>query len=305
MRSKFIVGLIVCILILHAQTNQAQELGSWFSGEQEEYSYDESSGRGPSQWGKLKPEWELCKKGKMQSPVDLRNVKVETVPDSEQVYAQHQPSFTTLVNRGHDIALEWIGDAGSIEINGMEYRLQQVHWHAPSEHTVYGMRYELERHAVHVNVETDEIAVISVLYKIGRKDPFLNQLRRYLKAMVETNINETYPGIIDPSDITGDEESFYRYSGSLTTPPCTEGVTWTVQNKIRTVSRRQVDLLLDAVHGNENARPVQAINKRKIYLYVPCQGNDWTCVFSRKKMDWSVIFYPLEYLQRKLFYTSS
>lgn len=73
----------------------------------EDYNYDESSGRGPSQWGNLKPDWVLCKKGKIQSPVDLTNVKVETVPDSEQVFAQHQPSFTRLVNRGHDIAVSY------------------------------------------------------------------------------------------------------------------------------------------------------------------------------------------------------
>lgn len=297
--------VLIIILILHACTNEAQELGK-FSAEQADYDYDESSGKGPSEWGNLNTEWALCKNGKMQSPVDLTEVRIEIVPDSEQVVAQHQPSFTTLVNRGHDIALEWIGDAGSIEINGIEYQLQQVHWHAPSEHTVYGMRYELERHAVHVNVETNEIAVISVLYKLGPSDPFLNQLRRYLKAMVETHINETSPGMIDPSDITCYDESFYRYKGSLTTPPCTEGVTWTVQKKIRTVSRRQVALLLDAVQSNENARPLQLINERIIYLYVNLwQGTDWTSIYSRKMMDWSIVFSPLEYLQRKLFYTSS
>ncbi|KAL8125598.1 hypothetical protein AgCh_013030 [Apium graveolens] len=303
MKSIFTIGHIIFIVILHARTNKAQELGR-FSAESEDYNYDESSGRGPSQWGNLNPNWALCKKGKMQSPVDLTNVMVETVPDSEQVFSQQQPSFTTLVNSGHDIELEWIGDAGSIEINGMEYKLQQFHWHAPSEHTVYGMRFELERHAVHVNVETDQVAVISILYKVGPKDPFLNQLRKYLKAMVETNINETYPGMIDPNDVARDDESFYRYTGSLTTPPCTEGVTWTVQKKIRTVSTRQLDLLLDAVHRNENARPLQPIYQRKIYLYVPCLWTDWSSIFSPKKMDWSIIFTPLEYLQRKLLASS-
>ncbi|KAK1393607.1 Carbonic anhydrase [Heracleum sosnowskyi] len=299
MKSIFIVGHVILVVILHAQINQAQELGR-FSAETE-YNYDESSGRGPSQWGYLNPNWTLCNKGKMQSPVDLTNVRVEIVPDWEQVYAQHQPSFTTLVNRGHDIALEWIGDAGSIEINGMEYQLRQYHWHVPSEHTVYGVRYELERHAVHVNEETNNIAVLSVLYRIGRKDPFLKQLTRYLKAMVELNINETSPGMIDPNDFARDDDSFYRYTGSLTTPPCSEGVTWTIQNKIRTVSGRQLDLLLDAVHGKENARPLQPINRRRIYLYIPCFWADWTSIFSSKKMDWSIIFTPLEYLQRKLF----
>ncbi|KAL1822489.1 alpha carbonic anhydrase 7 [Daucus carota subsp. sativus] len=294
-----VLGHIMLIVSLHAATNEAQEFikpyprGYNASGHGE-YDYDEDSGRGPSEWGNLKPEWALCKKGKMQSPVDLTNVTVKLVSDSDVVYAEYQPSFTTLLNRGHDVALEWKGDAGSIEINGVEYRLQQVHWHAPSEHTIRGKRYELERHAVHVNSDTNEIAVISVLYKIGRNDPFLFKLRRYLKTMVETNVNETFPGIINPSDTTcHDDESFYRYTGSLTTPPCSEGVIWTVQRKIRTVSRRQVDLLLNVVHGNENARPLQAVNKREMFLYVSCKGTGWDLILN-----------PLQYIQRKLFYSS-
>lgn len=306
MKSSFVlVGHIIVILTsLHAPTNEAQEIKPYLSyynarnvynlaEEHGDYDYDENGGRGPSEWGNLKPEWAICKKGKRQSPVDLTNVTVELVTDSEEVYAEYQPSFTTLLNRGHDVALQWKGDAGSIEINGIQYQLQQVHWHAPSEHTVRGKRYELERHAVHVNVDTNEIAVIGVLYKIGRNDPFLFKLGRYLKTMAETSVKETFPGIIDPNDTTVNDESFYRYTGSLTTPPCTEGVTWTLQKKIRTVSRRQVDLLLDVVDGNENARPLQPVNKRKMYLYVSCKG-----------MDWGIIFNPLQYLQRKLFYRS-
>ncbi|KAK1393608.1 Carbonic anhydrase [Heracleum sosnowskyi] len=298
MKSIFVViGHIILILVsLHAPPNEAQEIGYNardvynLAAEHSAYDYDENSGRGPSEWGNLKPEWALCKKGKMQSPVDFANVTVELVTDSEEVYAQYQPSFTALLSRGHDVALEWKGDAGSIEINGIQYQLQQVHWHAPSEHTVRGKRYELERHAVHVNVDTNEIAVISVLYKIGRSDPFLFKLRRYLRAMVETNVNETFPGIINPNETTCNDESFYRYTGSLTTPPCTQGVIWTVHKKIRTVSRRQVDLLLDIVHGNENARPLQPINKREMYLYVSCKGACWNAIFN-----------PLQCLQRKLF----
>ncbi|KAL1822490.1 hypothetical protein ACET3Z_009268 [Daucus carota] len=305
MKSIYMAGhiIITIILILHAQTSQAQEPGS-FSGNGD-YNYNESSGRGPSQWGNLNPDWILCKTGKMQSPVDVTNVKVETVTDSVEVDTEYKASLTTLVNRGHDIALEWTGDAGYIEINGIYYQLQQVHWHVPSEHTVNGKRFELERHAVHVNAKTGNIAVLAVLYKIGGKDPFLKQMKKYLKTMVKSNITETYPGMIDPDDITEDDESFYRYSGSLTTPPCTEGVIWTVQKKIMTVSQSQVDLLLNAVHGNENARPLQAINKRKISLYVPCDDTDSARIFLPKKMDWSVIVYPLEYLQRKLFYSST
>lgn len=263
----------VLLLILHAPTTKAQ-------------ATEESA---------------LCNTGRMQSPVDLTNVTVETVPDWEQVYTFYQPSNTSLLNRGHDISLQWTGDAGSIEINGINYQLQQVHWHIPSEHTVNGKRYNLERHAVHVNVDTNETAVIGVLYEIGQEDPFLSQLMANLTYMVETSENKTSPGVIDPSEIICNDDSFYRYMGSLTTPPCNESIIWTVQNKIRTVSQEQVDLLLEAVHGKENARPLQPINGRDIYLYVPSKETDWSIIFSPKRVDWNIIFSPFQYLQRKFF----
>lgn len=75
------------------------------AAEHGDYDYDENSGRGPSEWGNLKPEWALCKKGKKQSPINFTNVTVELVTESEQVYAQYQPSLTRLVNRGHDVAV--------------------------------------------------------------------------------------------------------------------------------------------------------------------------------------------------------
>ncbi|WOH06115.1 hypothetical protein DCAR_0625538 [Daucus carota subsp. sativus] len=273
MKSFFIIGSIL-LLILHAPTTKAQ-------------AAEEADSP-------------LCNEGTMQSPVDLTNVTVETVPDSEQVFTFYQPSNTTLLNRGHDIAVEWTGDAGSIEINGINYRLQQLHWHVPSEHTIDGKRYDLERHAVHVNLDTNETAVIGALYQIGEQDPFLSQLMTNLTYMVETSTNETDPGVIDPSDITS-TDGFYRYIGSLTTPPCTEDIVWTVQSKIRSVSQQQVDLLLEAVHGNENARPLQPINGRDIYLYVPSKDTAWSIIFSPKRIDWNIIFSPLQYLQQKFF----
>lgn len=292
----------VLLLILHAPTTRAQ------ATEEEEYDYDENSARGPSEWGNLTSEWALCSTGRMQSPVDFTNVTVEFVSAdlSEQVYTYYQPSNTTLFNRGHDISLQWTSDAGSIEINGINYQIQQVHWHIPSEHTINGKRYDLERHAVHVNVDTNETAVIGVLYEIGQEDPFLSQLMTNLTYMVETSENQTSPGVIDPSENICNDDSFYRYMGSLTTPPCNESIIWTVQNKIRSVSQQQVDLLLEAVHGNENARPLQPINGRDIYLYVPSyKETDWSIIFSPRMIHWNIIFSPLQYLQQKLFYKSS
>ncbi|KAG9140084.1 hypothetical protein Leryth_021115 [Lithospermum erythrorhizon] len=145
----------------------------------------------------------------------------------------------------------WEGNAGGAIINGTYYKLANIHWHSPSEHTVNGTRYALEGHLVHKSAD-GSIAVIGILYKIGLPDPFLTQ--------------GTSVGDVSPREIKFSRNKYYRYLGSLTTPPCTEGVIWTLVKKVRTVSLEQLNALKEAVHDGyeKNARPVQDIYTRTI-----------------------------------------
>ncbi|KAJ9181519.1 hypothetical protein P3X46_009642 [Hevea brasiliensis] len=240
--------------------------------DEREFDYAPGSKKGPEHWGELKKDWASCKSGNLQSPIDMSNRRVKVIRNSGGLKRNYKPSYSILKNRGHDISLQW-GEhkAGSIEINGNEYFLQQCHWHSPSEHSINGRRYDMELHMVHINTDPNgkyNITVVGQLYKIGPPDAFLSKLLRDIKDMNDRK-QERHMGVVDPSEIKLDVKQYYRYLGSLTVPPCTEGVIWTISKKIRTVSEGQVKALRDAVHdyAARNARPVQPLNKREIKLY--------------------------------------
>lgn len=195
------------------------------------------------------------------------------MPKLGKLKRNYKPHNATIKNRGHDIEVKWKEGAGSININGTEFFLHQCHWHAPSEHTINGRRYDLELHMVHESAKVNgksRIAVIGLMYKIGRPDRLLNKLSKYIKTMMDNEVERSI-GVFDPSEIKLGGKKYYRYIGSLTVPPCTEGVIWTINKKIRSISRAQLELLREAVHDHaeKNARPVQLLNRREIQLYGP------------------------------------
>ncbi|XVF46304.1 hypothetical protein PTKIN_Ptkin03bG0017000 [Pterospermum kingtungense] len=211
----------------------------------------------------------------MQSPIDMSNERVKIVSHLGRLKRSYEPSNATLKNRGHDMMLSWEGGAGAIEINGTEYVLNQCHWHSPSEHTINGRVYDLEVHLVHESAD-GKVAVIGIMYKIGRPDSFLASLADHLAAITDITEGQAEVGVIDPRDIKFGSRKYYRYLGSLTIPPCTENVVWTMLRKVRTVTREQVRLLRVAVHDSSdtNARPLQPINKRLIQLFRPDDDKD-------------------------------
>lgn len=263
--NTLIIGSILLLLLLHTTTIRAQEVE-----DEREFDYGKRSEKGPKHWGEIKKEWAACKNGEMQSPIDMSHQRVEIISRFGKIKKHYKPSNATLINRGHDISVQWVGDAGSIEVNGIDYRLQQAHWHSPSEHTINARRYDMELHMVHSNFK-NQIAVVAVLYKIGKPDPFLSKLMRNISSMVDKTNEKRNAGLMDPNEINISGRRFYRYIGSLTVPPCTEAVIWTIKKKLRTVSRDQIKLLREAVHdyAERKARPLQPLNQRDIHLYTP------------------------------------
>ncbi|KAJ4826218.1 hypothetical protein Tsubulata_005780 [Turnera subulata] len=240
------------------------------TGDEIPFSYIEATGRGPSRWGQLDPKWKACGDGKLQSPIDLHHQSTKVSPQLGGLQIGYKPANATIVSRGRDIMVQWKGDgAGNITTNGTSYNLQHCHWHSPSEHTINGRRYDLELHMVHGNSQ-GETAVIGILYKYGKPDPFLSWLFPYIKSVTK---QEKDLQIVDPREIKFGSRKYYRYVGSLSVPPCTEGVVWTVIKKVRKVSKAQVQALRDAVdYGfQENARPIQPLYGRAVYLYKPLQ----------------------------------
>ncbi|XP_058077882.1 alpha carbonic anhydrase 7-like isoform X2 [Magnolia sinica] len=229
------------LLIFHSRQTTSQEVE-----DESEFDYIQGSERGPEHWGEMHEEWAMCKNGDMQSPIDLWHERVEVVPNLGRLKRSYKPSNATLKNRGHDIMLKWINSAGSIYLNGTEYMLNQCHWHSPSEHTINGRRYALEVHLVHESLDK-RIAVVGVMYKIGRPDTFLSELMEQIGSIADSHELETKVGVVDPRHLKMGSRKYYRYMGSLTVPPCTQGVVWTLLKKVRTVSREQVRLLRMAV----------------------------------------------------------
>ncbi|GAV81133.1 Carb_anhydrase domain-containing protein, partial [Cephalotus follicularis] len=245
---------------------------SYGAENESEFDYSEEGEKGPRHWGELNEEWAACKNGSMQSPIDISDPRVTILVKSEELKRIYKPCNSTVKNRGHDIALQWSNyGAGSIGINGTEYFLGQGHWHSPSEHTINGRRYEMELHMVHSSPDPNvqnKVAVIGLLYQIGPPDAFLSKLIKEIISMNDT-LDERNMGMINPNEIQMGGKKYYRYMGSLTVPPCTEGVIWTINKKVMTVSREQVKALRDAVHdyAERNARPVQPLYDRELLLY--------------------------------------
>ncbi|XP_035545684.1 alpha carbonic anhydrase 7-like [Juglans regia] len=268
-KSIFISSILIFVVLFsHLTSTASQEVE-----DEREFDYLDGSEMGPRHWGDIRKEWAACKNGDMQSPIDLSSRRVKLTSKLGELKRSYKPSNAIIKNRGHDISVQWVGDAGSIQINGTDYSLQQGHWHSPSEHSINGRRYDLELHMVHLSQDINmknKIAVVGLFYKIGRPDAFLSKLMRSITSMADEKAERNI-GVIDPIEIKMGGKRYYRYMGSLTVPPCTEGVTWIINKRVRTVSRKQVKLLREVVHdyAEMNARPVQPLNRREVHLY--CQ----------------------------------
>lgn len=210
---------------------------------------------GPSNWGDLDPTYAQCKTGKEQSPIDIANPAPQ---DLANISFSYQPSELRILNNGHTIQANY--DAGSyIELDGKRYNVAQFHYHAPSEHTVNGKSFEAELHIVHKS-EDGKLAVVGLLLETGEANPAFEPLLAHLPAEKSA---EADAGVkINAADFLPSERTTYRYAGSLTTPPCSEGVSWLVMTTPVQMSAEQLGALTSIFEGNN--RPVQPLNTRTL-----------------------------------------
>ncbi|KAI4971358.1 alpha carbonic anhydrase 7-like [Hordeum vulgare subsp. vulgare] len=240
---------------------------------EEEFSYRSGRDTSPDRWGLLRPDWAACYWGRQQSPIRVPSAGRVVGPRNGHLARTYRSSPATLVNRGHDIMVRFDGDAGSLEMDGVSYRLRQMHWHSPSEHALDGRRYDLELHMLHQSDKaSNKYAVVAQLFQIGEhRDETLHLLERYIERIADRRKGheEELEDEVDPRRPVRGSDTFYKYTGSFTTPPCTEGIAWAVATRVRHVARHQVELLRDAVHDHArmNARPLQEANGRGVALY--------------------------------------
>ncbi|KAF8403300.1 hypothetical protein HHK36_011402 [Tetracentron sinense] len=263
MATRVAVSFIGIALLLAASlTEQSQIIPFSYSG-----------ATGPDKWGSLSPNFSSCSTGKFQSPVNIVKKEVVLKQKLEPLTGDYHPANATLINNGFNIEVKYDEGVGVLIIDGKNYSLQQMHWHSPSEHRINGVQYSLELHLVHL-ADDGSISVVSILYKYGNPDPLLSQIKEELDEMAKEvsagNEEARIPvGIMRIKQTKRKTRKYYRYIGSLTTPPCTGNVIWTILGKVRSVSEEQVAALkapLDWPYKN-NFRPLQPLNGRQIQLY--------------------------------------
>jgi carbonic anhydrase len=242
------------------------------------WNHDPASAIGPTHWGAIDPAFEKCLTGTSQSPVNISGAVNGGGPSLQFRYPDNE---LVVENTGHVIEVPLPADNGNtLRIGNSVYKLIQYHFHAPSEHTLGGQRYDLEVHLVHRNA-AGQLAVVGVFMNIGAHpnelvdDVFHNApdaAGEESDVGVESNAKELLPGYEPgPGNGTFVITRYYTYSGSLTTPPCSEGVRWIVAKDPVNVSGFSVDEMHHLVslfpnYGGypNNNRPVQPLNGREI-----------------------------------------
>lgn len=215
------------------------------------WSYDGDTG--PSHWGTLDPAYAACIEGSAQSPIDLADAERRQLARIDIAYAQCPVS---LVNNGHTVQALVVPGAG-IALAGKVYELKQFHFHHGSEHTVAGRRLPMEMHLVH-EAEGGALAVIGVFLAEGEPNPALAALWRHLPTT--SGPPTVVPGTVDLAALLPRRRTTWRYTGSLTTPPCTEGVEWLVMTEPVAVSAAHIAAFA-ALFPN-SYRPVQPLGDR-------------------------------------------
>lgn len=211
---------------------------------------------GPASWGSLSPQFAVCSTGTRQSPIDISYVQFTTLPPLQVSY---QDAPLRVVNNGHTLQVNY--PAGStLTIGDTQYELVQFHFHSPSEHTLGGQAFDMVTHLVHKNAEGG-LAVIAAMLKVGDENGLVKTIWENApgpNAQGENTAVTINAGALLPENLS----RYFHYSGSLTTPPCTENVQWFVLANPLEVSQEQVAKFRDWFPLS--TRPVQSINGRAV-----------------------------------------
>ncbi|VTR67504.1 Carbonic anhydrase [Desulfosarcina cetonica] len=211
---------------------------------------------GPAHWGALDPTFEMCAKGKNQAPIDITGAMDTELAPIQFAYG---PSEAEILNNGHTVQVN-LAAGNQIMLNGRTFHLKQFHFHTPSENTVNGKFFAMEAHLVHADADGN-LAVIGVMFNKGDANPVIASL--WAQMPKKAGAHKKLEATVDPMTLLPAAKDHYRFNGSLTTPPCSEGVFWLVMKNALPVSSAQADAFTALMHGPNN-RPVQPINARPI-----------------------------------------
>jgi carbonic anhydrase len=233
------------------------------SAEAPHWTYEGEAG--PASWGRLSPDFAACSAGNRQSPIDIGKTAPASLPELRAAFRPvelriaHHEHVADAINNGHTIQVNYT-EGDSLTVGDASYELVQYHFHSPSEHTIGGRHWPMEMHLVHQS-GSGGLAVVAVLIEEGAHnaafDPVWSHLPR--QKGVESHLEHVK---VNVDDLLPGTRTTYRYDGSLTTPPCSEGVKWLVMTAPVALSPEQISAFTALIKGNN--RPVQALNGRAV-----------------------------------------
>jgi carbonic anhydrase len=242
----------------HAGPEHAQRKGEREQHREIHWSYAEKELGKPENWGKIKGEFAACRSGKYQSPI---NIKLAEKADLDDLHMRYKSTPLKILNNGHTVQVNY-QDGSTMQVGKKVYNLLQFHFHTPSENHIDGEQFDMELHFVHKSNEGD-LGVLGVMIKEGRHNAEAEKI--WSRMPMQQKDEVTYGDVmINGAALLPASKVYYRFMGSLTTPPCTEGVNWHVLKQPIEFSRAQIDKFRQAFPVN--ARPVQEANSRIVIL---------------------------------------
>lgn len=218
------------------------------------WSYEGAGG--PVNWGKLQPEYALCATGKRQSPIDIRD---SILVDLEPLKLNFRPALFRIIDNGHTVKASFALGAGTLEVMGRHFDLQELHFHRPAEERINGQVHDLGAHLVFQDLEGRQ-AIIAILFDRGSEHPLIQTLWNNLPLERQ---QELAPSIaLDLNQLLPAKRDYWTYMGSRTMPPCSEDVLWMVFKQAQQISDDQISIFSRLYR--QNARPLQPTNNRLI-----------------------------------------
>lgn len=222
------------------------------------HTWSYSGATGPEHWRELSPEFALCKEGKQQAPIDIIHPQSAHLPILQ--FESHTVPLK-IIDNGHTIRQNYISGSGNtIPVGERTYELQQFHFHHPSEEATNGKHYEMVTHLVYGDKD-GHLAVVGVLVKEGKPNPLISTLWSNLPSeKLKERASDAV--VVNAIELLPAKHTYYTYLGSLTTPPCTEGVTFYILDTPMEFSKEQIGKF--AEFYPDNARPAQPLNGRVV-----------------------------------------
>jgi len=251
LRKELMFVLLVVAAVLAPASSHAQWKTPW----------DYEGARGAEHWSELDAEYSACNVGKEQSPIDIRNAEKAELPGLRFEYKSGPLKY--LINNGHTIRVNYHDAPGSgnfLTVGDTRYQLTQFHFHRPSEEYIHGKPYDMEVHLMH-QTSDGKVAGVTVFLKAGSANATIQQIWEHMPK-TEGKEEEIAGVEVNPAGLLPRDTAYYMYIGSLTAPPCSEGIRWFVLKAPVDISAEEISAF--ARLYPHDVRPVQALNGRVV-----------------------------------------